>query len=91
MNDLESLRHSGWSFIVGYSWDFRSYYARAWKDRPKPVCLKSPGGGDVNVYLWCVSAIGKSIEDAATKCAALAIAEAGDGAWWNGLPVKEVK
>jgi hypothetical protein len=91
MAKLDELRTHGWSYWAGYSHDFRSFMARAWKPRPKPQRVKSPGGADVTLLLWCVSSLGASVDDAAEKCAAMAVAEAGNGAWWNGLPVTKVQ
>jgi hypothetical protein len=90
MAALDNLREHGWSYSVGYHHGYRSFLARAWKPRPMPEKVRSPGGGDVTLFLWCVGSLGESLEDAAAQCAALAVQEAGDGAWWRGLPVTKV-
>jgi hypothetical protein len=89
MAALELLRQSGWSFRVGFSHDHKGYYAMAWKQRGKPEKVRCPGGGDVTLFTYCVSAMGESIEDAAVNCAQQATYH-GTGAWWEGLPITHV-
>lgn len=87
MAALEQLKSEGWSFHVGYSYDFQGYFARVWKPRPKPQKFRCQGGGDVFLFTWCVSSMGDSVEDAANKAAHLARTDP-DGIWFKGLPIE---
>lgn len=90
MAQLDTLRLSGWSYWAGYSHDFKSFLARAWKPRERPQRFKAPGGKDVTLVNFSVSSLGDSLEDAAVKCADMA-ANDPDGLWWRGLPIDEVQ
>jgi hypothetical protein len=87
MNELDALRLSGWSYWAGYSHAFGGFVARAWKPRPKPQRFKAPGGGDVTLVNFCVSASAATLEGAARQCAELAATDP-DGLWWSGLPAR---
>lgn len=88
MAQLDALRELGWSYWAGYQHDFKGYVARAWKPRPKPERVKSPGGADASLFNWCVTGFADTLEAAARECAQRAVSESGDGAWWAGLPIE---
>ena len=71
MEALRTTRRDGWSYLVGQVVGYeKPYYARAWKSRPYMVRTIH----DVELFQWCVSAVGDSEEEAASKCAALVAA-----------------
>ncbi len=87
---LDALRTAGWSYWAGYSHEFKGFVARAWKWRDKPKRFRAPGGKDVTLLKFSVSAQASTLEDAAAKCAELAAIDP-DGLWWRGLPIDEVQ
>ena len=91
MANLDKLRPLGWSYWAGYSHDFRSYVARAWKPLEKPTRVRAPGGADVILLTYCTSAMGDTLEGAALACADKVHRGEGDGYWWQGLPVTKVQ
>lgn len=90
MSKLDSLRSDGWSYQVGYSQNFKSYMAKAWKPRPKPEKVPSPGGGHVTLVDFWASAIGDSIEHAALSVYEKIITGSAPGDWWSGLPITRI-
>lgn len=65
MAELDKTRQQGWSYAAGWSFDEKSYVARAWKPRENPH--RTPNG--VTLVLHSVSASGESLESSAVRCA----------------------
>ena len=86
MAQLEELRKQGWSYTVGYNHDYKAYLAQAWKWRDKPERFEAPGGGWITLFRFCCSALGDSLESAASQAAHFAATDP-DGRWYDRLPI----
>ena len=66
MAQLDATKERGWSYKVGYSQDMRMYLARAIRilDRPRTCPIYR-----TREYFDVLSACGRDIEEAASRCA----------------------
>jgi hypothetical protein len=65
---IDALRQDGWSYHVGYNQQFKAYQARIWRDRDKPLYVKTKGGGTLAIMTECIGALGLTIEEAISLC-----------------------
>lgn len=65
---LEQLKISGWSWQVGYSQDYKTYTARIWKQRDRPIKVKAVGGKDWISVVFICSSQGNCEAEALENC-----------------------
>jgi len=87
MEILEKYKNEGYSYYIGYSYTFKGYLCRIWKDLEKPVKVRCCGGGDITLFTESYSGLGPDIEQAIKNAVERSVRGL-KPYWYEGLPIQ---